>query len=132
MGIQIEWFAPKRGSASRNMSDSIIIRKNKGGSKDQHVIRISVKIMKACRFLIADKVKLGVGVDENGKRYLLIKRAPSSDGYTISSSKGKEGVGAADLIGIVKGDFSFLNVDDLEVPMESVIIDDHGLIIPLN
>jgi hypothetical protein len=111
MDINFSWVKPTRGrsalEAGKSTTSGLAIYHLKNSTRDgkeehQTCIRIGVDIMKAHRFVVGDRVIVGLA-EAGGKRYIAIKRVPSdADGFKLSNPGGKSRYGTDNHYGLAK------------------------------
>ncbi len=94
--MKIEWVKPKRGRSGGAVTSGLRITRNDYRCKKTSVLRIStvlrisVDVMRKARFVIGDRIAVGVA-EADGKKFVVIRRVPDS-GFTISTNdKSKKG-----------------------------------------
>ena len=139
MTLSIDWINPQRGNGVGRGGRGVTtgVRLTKTGYKDksgkdvrQMQIRLGPDVMKACRFVVGDKVRFGL-VWLDGHQHVAVKRDVSGKGFTLSNSKGKAVHGSANDYGTIK--MKVHDVPEFDVPMDVCVITDDGvLLVPVN
>lgn len=123
--LDFQIIEKKRNGRPSSFAKAISITKNKNGQgASSTVIRLSADLMKKARFIVGDKVVVGVRIDD-GKRQLMLRRCNDSpNAYTMSSVKSDIGKATNCSIKISSGgaidEFVGLSFDVDDVCFESI------------
>jgi len=128
--VKIEWFEKKSAGRNGAPSSGVVVTQNRNGNSSNTYVRLGVDVLKKCRFMAGDKVNVGVA-SSDAKKFLIIKRDPKSEGYTISSARGKKGYGSSDISGTIK--MKSRGIPSFEAMLSDCRIDEVGtLFIPFD
>lgn len=138
MTLFIDWINPKRGNQGNGRGVSTGVRlshskyqdKATGGYVESTQIRLGPDAMHFCRFVVGDRVQIGIVV-VSGQKHLAIKRDTAGRGFTLSNAKGKSVHGSTKDYGVVK--MKRRDVPEFDVDTSDCTITSDGIfLIPVN
>jgi len=130
----IDWITPSRGGHSSGPNASGVRIANaihstkKGKEQRQTTIRLGTDVMKACNFLLGDKVVFARAQTDKGPA-IAIKRVNDGGGYALSNPRIKEYRGTNKSWGVAK--MACVDLPEGQAPLSKCRIYNDMLFVPV-